>query len=64
MTAILTGWTRQPTTLSRNGSKAQVERFIATEKNIHSRGVYYACVSAGGVVKPDGDPFTGTATTP
>ena len=38
---------------------AQVERFIAPDKNIHSRGVYYACVSAGGVKKPDGDPFNG-----
>ena len=39
---------------------AQVERFIAPGKNIHPRGVYYACVAAGDVRKPDGDLFTGT----
>ena len=34
-------------------------RFIAPGKNIHPRGVYYACVAAGDVRKPDGDLFTG-----
>ena len=36
---------------------AQVERFIAPDRRIHVRGVFYACVSAGDVVKPDGEPF-------
>ena len=35
----------------------QVERFVAPDKRIHVRGVFYACVSAGDVVKPDGEPF-------
>ena len=40
---------------------AQVERFIAPDKRIHVRGVFYACVSAGDVMKPDGEPFENTA---
>ena len=39
---------------------AQVERFIPPERKIHQRGVYYAIVSAGDVIKPDGDAFAGT----
>jgi hypothetical protein len=39
----------------------QVERFVASGKNIHVRGVFYACVSAGDVVKPDGEPFLNIA---
>jgi hypothetical protein len=39
----------------------QVERFVAPDKRIHPRGVFYACVSAGDVVKPDGEPFENTA---
>ena len=35
----------------------QVERFVAPDRRIHPRGVFYACVSAGDVVKPDGEPF-------
>jgi hypothetical protein len=42
---------------------AQVERFVASDKRIHVRGVFYACVSAGDVVKPDGEAFANTAET-
>ena len=40
---------------------ALVERFIAPDKRIHPRGVFYAAVSAGGVKKPNGEPFENTA---
>jgi hypothetical protein len=39
----------------------QVARFVAPDKRIHARGVFYACVSAGDVVKPDGESFANTA---
>lgn len=39
---------------------AQVERFISPDRKIHQRGVYYAIVSGGDVIKPDGDAFAGT----
>jgi hypothetical protein len=35
----------------------QVARFVATDKRIHVRGVFYAVVSAGDVTRPDGTPF-------
>lgn len=40
---------------------AQVARFVDPAKSIHPRGVFYACVSAGDVKKPDGDPFENNA---
>ena len=40
---------------------AQVERFVAPDRRIHVRGVFYACVSAGDVKKPDGEPFLNIA---
>jgi hypothetical protein len=40
---------------------ALVERFIAPDRNIHPRGVFYACVSAGDVTLPNGDRFENTA---
>ena len=36
---------------------AQVARFIAPERRIHIRGVFYACVSAAALTLPDGAPF-------
>ena len=39
----------------------QVARFIAPDKRIHPRGVFYACVAAGDVMKPDGEAFANTA---
>ena len=39
----------------------QVARFIAPDKRIHPRGVFYACVVAGDMVKPDGEAFANTA---
>ena len=39
----------------------QVARFVASGKNIHPRGVFYACVSAGDVRKPDGEAFANNA---
>ena len=42
---------------------AQVARFIDPDKNIHQRGVFYACVSAGDLKLPDGTPFTNTEET-
>jgi hypothetical protein len=39
---------------------ALVERFIARDKRIHARGVFYACVAAGDVKLPNGDKFENT----
>ena len=39
----------------------QVARFIGPDQNIHPRGVFYACVSAGDVRLPNGDLFENTA---
>ena len=39
----------------------QVERFVAPDRRIHVRGVFYACVSAGDVLKPGGEPFLNIA---
>jgi hypothetical protein len=39
----------------------QVERFVAPDKRIHVRGVFYACVAAGDVVNPDGEAFENNA---
>jgi hypothetical protein len=39
----------------------QVARFVDPTKRIHPRGVFYACVSAGDVIKPDGEPFENNA---
>jgi hypothetical protein len=39
---------------------AQVERFVAPGRRIHVRGVFYACVARGAVVKPDGEAFENT----
>jgi hypothetical protein len=39
----------------------QVARFVAPDRRIHVRGVFYACVAAGDVVKPDGAAFANNA---
>jgi hypothetical protein len=39
----------------------QVRRFVPPGRRIHPRGVFYACVSAGDVLKPDGELFENTA---
>ena len=38
-----------------------VARFVAPDKKIHSRGVYYAALASGDVIKPNGEAFVGTA---
>jgi hypothetical protein len=39
----------------------QVARFVAPDRRIHVRGVFYAVVAAGNVARPDGDLFVNDA---
>jgi hypothetical protein len=52
---------RDPYRLDTPAKHRVAQWFAAPERRIHVRGVFYACVSAGDVVKPDGEPFANTA---
>ena len=38
----------------------QVERLLPKDKEVHLRGMYYRCLSAGDTLLPDGTPFIGS----